>query len=392
MRRRKDRVRIALAYGAVCIVALLLVIDVTRFLRPRAVPALAQSGAGAAATETADASPFAWPKLDTAILKRALRSVIPGLSGNEQRTAAGIAATFSTLLDVVTGAAPNDPKTFLSNQIPLLARVTLPESSDEDAYVPSEPPIEPGNPDERETEPEPEPDPEVVTPAVPDVVSPSVTTPVVSGKQPLILIYSTHARESYLPELRRIDKNATEAFSRNMNITTIAAGAELASVLTEKYGIGTVHSLVIHDDKSRGGAYVESLKTATNLLKQYPSVKMVIDLHRDSPPRATTTAKINGLDTARIQIVVGSDKRLKHPNWQKNYSFAKVVAAEMERKYPGLSRGVSVHSDRYNQHLSPGSLIFEVGGIENSLEEVKRSVRLLADVINELVKKNALPK
>lgn len=391
MRRRKDQLRIAAAYVLVCLLALGLVLDVARIAAPRAVPAVAPAGAGASGGTAGAAGKSVghpWLRLDTATLKRMLRSVIPGLgAGDEPTGGAGAAGAFSTLLTVLTGAAPNDPKTFLSNQIPLLADVTLAEGQDEgESVAPAPPPAGAGGPADEEEQPAPETD----QPTEPAIVSPSISEPKVIGK-PLIAIYHTHARESYLPELRRYDKNATEAFSRNMNITTVAAGEELARVLSEKYGIGTAHSLVIHDAESRGGAYVESLKTAQNLLKQYPSIKMLIDLHRDSAPRSVTTAKISGLDTARILIVVGSNQRLKHPNWQRNYAFARTVAAEMERKYPGLLRGVSVHADRYNQHLSPGSLIFEIGGIENSLEEVKRADRLLADVIAELVKKNLLP-
>lgn len=393
LKRRRDRKRIIVAYITVCVIALLLVLDVTRLFSPRAVPALAPDGTSASAADTGKSAGWAWPKLATATLKRALESVIPGLAGSEPRAASSPGATFSRLLGVLTGATPSDPKTLLANQIPLLASVTVPDSSGEEEYLPpaqSQPDTTP----EQEVTPGPTTPPvtEPDTPAAPDVVSPSVSKPVVSGKDPLVIIYQTHARESYLPEVRRTDKKATEAFSRNMDITTMAAGEELAKVLSEKYGIGTVHSLVVHDAESRGGAYVESLKTAQSLLKQYPSAKMVIDLHRDSALRSTTTAKFNGLDTARILIVVGSNQNLAHPNWQKNYSFAKTVAAELEKKYPGLLRGISVSPDRYNQHLSPGSLIFEVGGIENSLEEVKRSTRLLADVIAEMVKKNELPR
>lgn len=385
MRRRKDQLRIAAAYALVCLLALALVLDLARVAAPQAVPAVAPAGStGDAAVKGGD---FRWLRLDTTTLKRMLRSVIPGLGADEPSTGgAGAAGTFSALLTILTGAAPNDPRTFLSNQIPLLADITLAEGEEEDEPVaPTPAPADQAGPSE-EAPPVQGSD----QPPEPAVVSPSISEPKVSGV-PLIAIYHTHARESYLPEVRRYDKNATEAFSRNMNITTVAAGEELARVLSDKYGIGTAHSLVIHDAASRGGAYVESLKTAERLLKQYPSIKMLIDLHRDSAPRSITTAKIAGLDTARILIVVGSNQRLKHPNWQRNYAFARTVAAELERKYPGLLRGVSVHADRYNQHLSPGSLIFEIGGIENSLEEVKRADRLLADVIAELVKKNLLP-
>lgn len=389
MRRRKDQLRIATAYALVCLIALALVLDVARIAAPRAVPAVAPAGTGgpAGGNGAGEKTGRPWLKLDTATLKRMLRLVIPGLGAGEEPVGSA-GDTFSALLAALTGAAPNDPKTFLSSQIPLLAGVTLPEGEEE--YAPTAPaplPAEAGAPADEGEQPAPEAD----QPSEADIVSPSISEPKVIGK-PLIAIYHTHARESYLPELRRFDKNATEAFSRNMNITTVAAGEELARVLSEKYGIGTAHSLVIHDAESRGGAYVESLKTVQSLLKQFPSIKMLIDLHRDSAPRSLTTVKISGLDTARILIVVGSNQRLKHPNWQRNYAFARTVAAEMERKYPGLLRGVSVHADRYNQHLSPGSLIFEIGGIENSLEEVKRADRLLADVIAELVKKNLLPK
>jgi stage II sporulation protein P len=390
LKRRRTRLRIAATYVIVCLLAVTLILDLPRLLRPGAVTTLAPTGT-ADATQTSE---HGWRWLNDSVMKTILNAVIPGLAGgNGGETADN--DRVSALFSLLTGATPRDPKTLLSMQIPLLAGVVMPTADDEQptatpgdgTTTPADDPVEPPETGEPTTPVEPE------APTQPEVVTPADRDPVVSGK-PIIAVYATHSRESYLPEVRKINPKAVaaDAFSRNMDLTTMALGTELAKTLSDRYSIGSVMSQTVHDATSRGGAYVQSLKTAQTFLKTYPTIKLICDVHRDSALHSATTVRIDGLDTARILLVVGSNQTLKHPNWKKNYDFAKTIAAKMEKMYPGLSRGVVVKTDRFNQHVSAGSLIYEIGGVDNTLEEGKRSVRLLAAVLADLVKNKQYPK
>jgi stage II sporulation protein P len=204
---------------------------------------------------------------------------------------------------------------------------------------------------------------------------------------PLVAIYHSHAMESYLPLVKQVSAgstgkmNAEEAFADDPEITVVRAGQELANILATKYAIPNVHSRRFHDAGGRVGAYVESATTIERLLAQYPTIKVLLDLHRDSPRRAATTATVGGQSVARILLLVGSSVTLQHPNWRANLAFANKLHEVMERLYPGLSRGVMVKESRYNQHYLPHSVLVELGGVDNSMGEVLTSVRLFAEVL-----------
>jgi stage II sporulation protein P len=204
---------------------------------------------------------------------------------------------------------------------------------------------------------------------------------------PLVAIYHSHAMESYLPLVKQVSAgstgkmNAEEAFADDPDITVVKAGQELANILATKYAVPNVHSRRFHDAGGRVGAYVESANTIERLLAQYPTIKVLLDLHRDSPRRAATTVTVQGRSAARILLLVGSNVTLAHPNWRANLAFANRLHQVMERLYPGLSRGVMVKESRYNQHYLPHSVLVELGGVDNSMEEVLHSVRLFAEVL-----------
>ncbi|MDP2873091.1 MAG: stage II sporulation protein P [Bacillota bacterium] len=204
---------------------------------------------------------------------------------------------------------------------------------------------------------------------------------------PLVAIYHSHAMESYLPMVKQVSAGATgkmdaeEAFADDPELTIVRAGQELANILASKYGIPNVHSRRFHDAAGRVGAYVESANTVERLMAQYPTIKVLLDLHRDSPRRAVTTATVEGRSVARILLLVGSNSTLAHPNWRANLVFANRLHQVMERLYPGLSRGVLVKESRYNQHYLPHAMLVEVGGVDNSLDEVLASARLFAEVL-----------
>ena len=123
-------------------------------------------------------------------------------------------------------------------------------------------------------------------------------------------------------------------------------------------------------------------------MQDNPSIRVLIDMHRDAGlTKKMTTCTVNGKCAARIMLVVGSNKRSNHPNWEVNKSFAEEIGKTMEEMYPGLLRAVKVQDGRYNQHVFTGAILVEMGSTENTIEEVKYSSVLLADVLAKILLK-----
>lgn len=201
------------------------------------------------------------------------------------------------------------------------------------------------------------------------------------GELPLVAIYHTHSTESYLPE------SGTER-TKGKPGGVMEVGSLLAETLWENYRIPVVHNQTIHDYPKWRLSYVNAEETAAELVKDYPNLQMVIDIHRDAiknPVRSRCVTKINGIDTARMMIVVGTDKLgLPHPHWRDNYHFAQEFNALMNELYPGLSRGVDLREDgRWNQHLHRHAVILEVGEVHQSEASAKAAAHCLARVIYE---------
>jgi stage II sporulation protein P len=215
------------------------------------------------------------------------------------------------------------------------------------------------------------------------------------GRDPLVAIVHSHGSESFLPVVEvlaraqnpQVDVSTLDSFTSDKSANMIRVGEELARYLATAHGIPVVQARSLHDLKEDGfrlGAYRRSLDTMTAILRDHPRIKVLLDLHRDAPGRAVTTATLNGTPVANILVIVGSDRLLENPHWEKNYAFARRLVATMEEMYPGLSRGILVRDERYNQHLMERTLLLEIGGQENTLDEVFLSVRYLGEVLARL--------
>ncbi|HYH02869.1 MAG TPA: stage II sporulation protein P, partial [Bacillota bacterium] len=209
------------------------------------------------------------------------------------------------------------------------------------------------------------------------------TEPLQLSNEPAVLIYHTHTSESYIPV-------SGKDHILNQQGDIVKVGERLKQVLEEKYQIKTIHSDVIHDQPPFKESYERSLVTVKKMLKKYPSLQILIDLHRDATPGINAVCSIKKQPTATILIVVGSDQMLPHPNWKKNHAFALRVADTMNLYYPGLNSGVIVSKGRYNQHLHERSLIFEFGDHNSTLQETYRSVEVFAEVLALTLKKEHL--
>jgi len=217
------------------------------------------------------------------------------------------------------------------------------------------------------------------------------------GTKPVVIIYHTHATESFLPTLQKVmasdarPHRPEQAFSSDSRYTVMRVGEELAKTLYGKHGISVVQSREFPDAGGRGASYSRSAPVVRGLLAKYPSARLVIDLHRDAAQRSATTITIKGRQVARIMFVVGSDHVFPHPRWRENYALAVKLNQIIEEKFPGLSRGVMIKDYQYNQQISPDMLLIEVGGVQNTLEEELATAGLLAEAIARLLRDEAAP-
>ncbi len=212
-------------------------------------------------------------------------------------------------------------------------------------------------------------------------------------KDPQVLIIHTHTTEGYLTYDTGFynDADIERTFDTKRNVC--AAGDALKSAL-EKQGIVTIHDTTVHDNPQYTGAYSRSEATVKALLQKYPTVKVVLDLHRDAIiPNGTThtkpTAKIGGKSAAQMMIIAGvvSTTALPHPKWQENFHFALQLQKSLQAAYPDLMRPLYLVGSRYNQHLSTGYLLVEVGTDVNTVEEAAYSATLLGNTIAKLLKR-----
>jgi stage II sporulation protein P len=196
-----------------------------------------------------------------------------------------------------------------------------------------------------------------------------------SSTKPSILVYHTHTSESYLPV-----SGKDHLFNEKGDIVKV--GEYLQKILEEKYGIKTIHCDQIHDQYPFRESYQRSQQTLHKYLKEYPSLKILLDVHRDATPGLKPTCNIKGVEVATVMMVVGSDKMgLAHPNWKRNYEFATKINNCLNQYYPGLSNGIIISDARYNQHLSDRAIIIEFGNQNSKLEQVYRSVEQFAEIL-----------
>ncbi len=190
---------------------------------------------------------------------------------------------------------------------------------------------------------------------------------------PLVVIYHTHTTESFRP-------TSGKDFTEDLNLTVVRVAQELAQSLENDYGARVVHNKEIHDIP-RSRAYHEAVDTVKSLAKNYPEAALIIDLHRDGAAREATTTTIKGERVGRTLIVQGTN----YKNWQENYQLALRLHEKSEELYPGLSRGIRKRNLVYNQDVHPHSILLEIGGHKNSLEEALRASTYVAEIIGEVL-------
>ncbi len=224
----------------------------------------------------------------------------------------------------------------------------------------------------------------VTTPSLPFDVE-------VNSDEPQVLILHTHATETYQtwPDLV-YDPDFT-ARSQNNALNMCAVGERMAQVLNAA-GINTLHDTTLHDSPSYTESYDRSYATTQAYLEKYPSIKVVLDVHRDAIEDADGTrvkplCTVNGEDTAQVMIIAGCDNgsSIRLPNWRLNLRFAAAWEDAMESRTPGLTRPVMCAYRYYNQDLTTGSLLIEIGGHANTLAEAVRGGQYAAEALAVLL-------
>ena len=202
-------------------------------------------------------------------------------------------------------------------------------------------------------------------------------------KQPVIYLYNSHQLENYSNE--------------NLDVYGITPNVMMASyVFREKLSELGIDSIVEEENLSEllsknGWNYSYSYQASRILLekkkKDYPGLKYFIDIHRDSVGKSASTIKIGDVNYAKVLFVIGLD----YSGWEANYQFAEKINQMINVSYSGLSRGIMKKSGMnvngvYNQDFSPNCILIEVGGVENTIEEVYQTINVLAQVLSKYIK------
>ena len=212
--------------------------------------------------------------------------------------------------------------------------------------------------------------------------------------KPSVLILHTHGTESYSPDgaISYVD-GEENLRSENLEKNVVSVGRVLAEAL-EANGISTIHCTVLHDRVQYKDSYARAEETIRSYLAEYPSIRLVIDLHRDAVIKSTgemirpVTLNEKGEATAQVMCVVGSSwNGEKNDRWEGNLALALKLRAALNGTTQNLCRPPYLRGATYNQELAPYSLLIEIGACGNSLPEAERAAILIADALSGLIPK-----
>jgi stage II sporulation protein P len=184
----------------------------------------------------------------------------------------------------------------------------------------------------------------------------------------------------------------TLTYSEDEERNVIGVGSVLCETLNGE-GIPTVHCKVIHDGDEKIGAYSKAEESIRFFLLHYPSIRYVIDLHRDSILTSSgeyvrAVTEIGGESVAQIMSVVGSDGGgMACENWEDNLALALQLRSRLNADGAAVCRPVTLRNATYNQELAPYSLLLEIGTGANTAEEAKRAAAYLGRCLAQLIKK-----
>lgn len=207
---------------------------------------------------------------------------------------------------------------------------------------------------------------------------------VLTDEEPQILILHTHGSEGYTPAPGTEVVWSGDYRTTDTRYNVVKVGDEMAAVFGEA-GISVLHDRTLYDYPSYSGAYDRALSAIQSYLAQYPSIRFILDVHRDAIEdgqgnQYKVVSPVEGVGaSAQMTLVVGSDgSGLTHPDWMENLRLAVAIQQDVLTEYPTLMRPLLLRNSRYNQHATTGSLLVEVGAAGNSPEEAALAGRLFA--------------
>lgn len=279
------------------------------------------------------------------------------------------------LFKYITKIDIKNPRTYLDSEIPLLGMVDINTLSGNVDGIPGKAgEVNEGNPpvdDGRE-----------------NFDDKPVVNPNVDPNNPAVLIYHTHATESFIPTPKYNYKIMGDHRSLEREFNVCRIGLEVKNYLEAYYGLGVVQETTLHDNPTYKDSYKKSRPTAENLLKKYPNAAFLIDIHRDAfaddnAAREKMVISIRGEQAAKVLFVIGK----RNPHWQENYYLAQKLNQKIEELYPGLSKGIRVKENSiYHQDISNKGLLIEIGSECNTMEESMVSAKMVARSIGQLLK------
>ena len=210
-----------------------------------------------------------------------------------------------------------------------------------------------------------------------------------AGEGPKVLIYHSHATESYTMDGTDVYESSGDHRTLDTSYNMIRVGEEMKAVF-EAAGIGVIHDTTLYDYPSYNDAYNRSVQGVAENLKKYPSLVLLLDVHRDALVAADGTiykAVAGTVDNcAQVMMVMGSDATGQtHPNWRVNLALALSIQSALCDKWATLARPLVLRPTRFNQHLSTGTILVEVGTHGNTLQEAITAARLYARTVAELM-------
>ncbi len=201
--------------------------------------------------------------------------------------------------------------------------------------------------------------------------------PRVFGKDPVVLIVHTHATESYLP-------SSEGNYHRKGKLNTVRDAGDVLAETLDEAGIPCVHDVTLHDEKSYNQAYSRSYETTEALLKKYPSIECVIDLHRDAVPGevSVATVSVGGKKCAKYSYVVSNAVE----TYASNLAFIRKMNETATKKYDGFTGNILERGYRYNQNLSDKYMLLEIGYNRNDIEEVRCTAEMVGKILADTLK------